>query len=230
MKKKPLVFSLGGSVIVPDEINYNYLKKFKEFILSIKNDFSKIFIITGGGSTSRKYQKAAKKAGVSDDHKLDLLGIEATRLNAYLVKTIFDKKDCYQVDIIRNPKEKINFKQKIIVGAGWKPGVSSDFDTVLVAKTYKASTIINLSNVEYIYTKDPKKYETAQKIEKISWVDFRKIIDPRWTPGKNVIFDYKASLMAEKLQLKAVFLHGKNIKNIHSFLYKKEFKGTVVTP
>ena len=53
---KTIVISLGGSVIVPKDIDTNFLKKFKQLILKFPHRFA---IYCGGGSTARKYQKAA---------------------------------------------------------------------------------------------------------------------------------------------------------------------------
>ena len=44
-----IVISLGGSVIVPDKIDVNFLEKFKKIINKIKKG-NKIVIVTGGGS------------------------------------------------------------------------------------------------------------------------------------------------------------------------------------
>ena len=88
--------------------------------------------------------------------ELDWLGISATRFNAYLVKTIF--KNLTYREIIADPTKKIRMKnEKVIVAAGWKPGCSTDYDAVLLAKNLGVKTLINLTNIDYVYDKDPKK-------------------------------------------------------------------------
>ena len=82
--------------------------------------------------------------------------------------------------IISNPNEKISSKKSVIVAAGWKPGFSTDYDAVLLAKNLKIREVINMSNVNYVYDKDPKKYKDAKKIEKTAWNDFRKLIGSKW--------------------------------------------------
>lgn len=160
---KIFVISLGGSLLVPQEIDLSFLKKFKNVIEQEIKD-KKFIIIVGGGKTARNYQQAAKKLVNITNEDLDWLGIHATRLNAHLLLTIFRDKAYYR--IIKNPREKVKFKEKILIAAGWKPGFSTDYDAVLLAKTYGTNIIINLTNIDYVYDKDPNKHKDAKPFKK----------------------------------------------------------------
>ena len=48
MSFKTAVISLGGSIIVPDEVDRTFLKKFREVILSLHSE--RFIIICGGGA------------------------------------------------------------------------------------------------------------------------------------------------------------------------------------
>jgi uridylate kinase len=222
VKKEVVVISLGGSNIIPDEIDVNFLRKFRELILRYKRKY-KFVLIAGGGKTCRKYQQAAAKVVKMSQEDLDWIGIESTRFNAYLVKKIFDVKK----EVIKNPTKKIRFDEDILIGSGWKPGCSSDKDAVLIAKNIGAKTVINISNVDYLYDKDPNKFMSAKKIEKINWKGFRKIIGNKWVPGRNVIFDPSAAKLAQKLNLKLILI-GNSLVNLRNLLAGKKFKGSVV--
>ncbi len=50
-----IIISLGGSLIVPDNIDTKFLKEFKELILEHVKKGKKFFIICGGGRICRKY-------------------------------------------------------------------------------------------------------------------------------------------------------------------------------
>jgi uridylate kinase len=93
--------------------------------------------------------------------------------------------------------KKIAFKQKVLVGGGWKPGRSSDGAMIKYANTYGAATAINLSNIDYVYDKDPRKFKDAKPIRQISWKDYLKIVGSRWDPGKNFPFDPIAAKEAQ---------------------------------
>ena len=52
-----------------------------------------------------------------------------------------------------------------MVAAGWHPGWSTDFVATILAERLQAKTILNLSNIDYVYDKDPNKYKDAKKIK-----------------------------------------------------------------
>lgn len=222
---KTVILSLGGSVIAPDNIDAGFLKDFKKLITEfIKKDF-RFAVYCGGGSTARKYQKAYESIAGKDQEGMDWIGISTTHLNAFLLKAIFY--DISEEDIISDPTKKINFNKKIIFAGGWKPGWSTDYDAVLLAKNLGASEVINITNTDYVYTKDPNKFKDAEPIKKISWEDFRKLVGSEWKAGLCMPFDPIAAKEAEKLGLKVIIL-GKNISNLSDFLNNKEFKGTII--
>jgi uridylate kinase len=223
---KIFVISLGGSLLVPGEIDINFLRKFKSIIEREIKVGEKFIIIVGGGKTARNYQNAAKSLTKVSNEDLDWLGIHATRINAHLLLTIFRKYAYYR--IIKNPKEKVKFKEKILIAAGWKPGFSTDHDAVLLAKTYDSDTIINLTNVDYVYDKDPNKFKDAKPFKEISWKDYLKLIDQKWIPGMSAPFDPVASKLAQKFRIKVIIINGRRIKNLKNYLENKKFTGTII--
>lgn len=212
---------------MPDQIDANFLKRFREIILNHLNA-SRFIIICGGGKTARRYQEAASAVMQLGPDDKDWIGIHSTRLNGQLIKTIF--KNMAYPKVIRNPTEKITLKDKerIVIAAGWKPGASTDYDAVLLAKNFKVKMLINLTNVDYVYNKNPKKYADARPVKAIAWKAFRKIVGDKWDPGANVPFDPVASKLAEKLKLKVIIANGKNLQNLDEILHNRRFIGTTV--
>lgn len=225
MQKKIIILSLGGSLIVPDKINFVFLKNFKKLILKNLKKYNFV-IFCGGGKIAREYQTAGKKLGILDHYRLDKLGIAASILNANLLREIFSEKA--QAEIITVPNKKINFSKPIIIGAGWQPGWSTDYDAIKIAQVNKIKTVINLSNIEYVCNKDPKKFVDARKIEKISWCDFRKIVGSKWCPGLNMPFDPIAAALAEKSKIRVIIMNGLNCNNLQNFINNKKFIGTEI--
>jgi uridylate kinase len=220
-----IVISLGGSIIVPEKIDTGFLKKFKKLIIKHSRK-RKIVIVCGGGKTSRKYSKAAMKISKPKNHDLDFIGIRTTKLNAELVRVMFGNHA--PKEVIENPTKKIKTKKNIIIASGWIPGFSSDMDAVLLAKNLKAKNVINLSNISYAYTKDPRKYKDAKKIKQISWKDFQKIVGTKWKANTSSPFDPEASKKARQLKLTVIVAKGTDLKNLDNILSGKEFKGTII--
>ena len=129
--------------------------------------------------------------------------------------------------IIKNPNEKIKFKKNIIIASGWLPGWSTDYDAVLLAKNLGAKELINMSNTDYVYDKNPSKYKNAKKIEKLSWQNFMNLISNKWKAGMNVPFDPVAAREAQKSGIK-VYIIGNDLTNFENLLNGKKFKGTVI--
>ena len=82
---RTIILSLGGSLICPDEIDFNFLKKFRHVIKKFINKGYKFVIICGGGKLARTFQEIASKASKLSDKELDWLGIHATKINAHIV-------------------------------------------------------------------------------------------------------------------------------------------------
>ena len=221
-----IIISLGGSLIVPENIDVNFLKKFRKLILEYVKKGNKVAIMCGGGRTARYYIKEANKVKKNTNRNNDLIGLMATRLNAELIRAIFS--DYAYDNVVYDPTKRIKTDKKIIIGAGYLPGCSTDKDAVLLAKTLNSKTVINLTNVDYVYDKNPKIYKDAKPIEKMSWKDFLKIIGTKWKAGRNVPFDPLAAIEAKKSKLKVIIINGNNLKNFKNVLYGKKFNGTVI--
>src|SRR3989344_2128087 len=177
-----IVMSIGGSLIVPDEgIDTKFLSNLNAFIRkqlarsagSGQAPTKQFFLVAGGGKLARDYRDAGAKVTGHEltAEDLDWLGIHSTRLNAHLLRTIF--RDVAHPTIIENFETIRKPIEQVVVAAGWKPGHSTDYDSVLICEDYHVRRIVNLSNIDKVYNKDPKKFKDAKSIDKISWIEFR---------------------------------------------------------
>lgn len=228
MEKELIIISVGGSLIVPEDIDVAFLRKLKTLVLGYLRRGKSFIIISGGGKTCRKYQKAAGSVTRLTDEDLDWLGIHSTRLNAHLIRTIF--REHAHPRIIKDPNEKVNFREKVLVAAGWKPGCSTDWDAVMLAKTMGVRRVVNLTNVDYVCDKDPKYHKDAKIIKEMRWKDFMKLLPDKWDPGLNSPFDPVASREAAKLGIEVAIINGKKLAELDRYIKGKPFKGTRIYP
>jgi uridylate kinase len=212
MPSNRYIISLGGSLIIPDEVDVDFLRQFKALLVKRIKKGDSFIIAPGGGRTARKYAKAAKTLGNLHRSDLDWLGIYSLRLNSLLLQSVF--KNIKQVKVMKMDEA--------------RPGRSSDYVSVIFAKRYKAKSIINLTNVDYVYDKNPKNHSDAKPINNISWTDFRKIVGNKWDPGLNLPFDPVASKLAESLKLHVVVMNGRPLQNLGNFLSAKPYNGTLI--
>lgn len=230
MKTNYKILSVGGSIIIPTSgFDIPFLKKFRKLILDEVKKGQKFILVVGGGSTCRDYQQAAAKVVSQTKEELDWLGIHSTVFNAQFVRTLFG--DHAYKDVISDPRKKVKTNKSIIIAAGWKPGCSTDNDGVLLAKTYGVKHMLNLSNIEYAYDKDPNKYKDAVKIEDMDWATFiKEVVGTTWDPGKSLPFDPIASKTAKKIGLSVSILKGTDLANVKKALNDKKFNGSYIHP
>ncbi|MEN9327488.1 MAG: hypothetical protein RI947_296 [Candidatus Parcubacteria bacterium] len=229
-KEPPTIISVGGGLIVPEGIDSAFLNKLNIFIREHVKKGKRFFLVAGGGRTARNYRDAGKAViGNLTEGDQDWLGIHATRLNAHLLRTIFQ--DIAHPRIIENYDKKLyNWKEPVVIGAGWKPGFSSDYDAVILAKDYNANLIINLSNIDWVYDKDPRKYPDAQPIKRLTWEEMELLVGTKWIPGMNAPFDPIAAQLAKSMGLTVIVANGNDFKNMDKIIECDAFKGTVIMP
>lgn len=218
--------SVGGSLIVPDQIDTTFLSSLKTLIESETANGRRFIIIAGGGRTARRYQEAAAAVAPLETDDLDWLGIHATHLNGHLLRTIF--RDIAYHIMIKNPDEILDVPQQhlVIIAAGYRPGASTDLRAVQIAERVGAKKVINLSNIDYVYTADPRKNPEATKIENITWEEFRKLIPENWDPGLSSPFDPVAAKEAQVKDIEVASINGAKLDSLENYLNGEPFTGT----
>ncbi len=226
------VLSLGGSIVSPPEgFDIPFLTGLLETLNRYLKDNPKVrlVIVVGGGGPARTYQQVYQSLTQQpDSDEMDKIGIAATRLNAQLLKALFQA-ICHP-EVIIDPYEPFEFKERVLIAAGWKPGFSTDYDAVVLAERFNADTVVNLSNITQVYTDDPKINRSAKPIERINWTDFRRIVGNEWTPGKNLPFDPIAAKHASRINLRVIVADGKELTNLEKVLNDGDFHGTTIGP
>lgn len=222
------VISLGGSLIAPNGgVDIIFLRKFHRIISSQIKKGRRFIVVTGGGGTARAYIQAARRLRGLTTDDMDWLGIHATRLNGHLLRTIF-RSVAYPV-VLKDPSRPLRrpWRQPLLVAAGWRPGWSTDYIAVRLAKRFFSSTVINLSSTPYLYERDPNKWPKAKPILRTSWPAYRAMISQHWRPGLHLPFDPVASRLAAQSKISVILL-GSDMKNLSGLLNGRRFKGSVI--
>jgi uridylate kinase len=223
---KIIVIALGGSILYPENIDTKYIRQFASYIKKYIKKGRKFVIVVGGGRTSRIYQGAASQIAKVDDEDKDWIGIHATRLNAHLLRTIFkDLADPVVFDT-RYKRKKLSYP--ITIASGWRPGWSTDFVAVALAKDYGAKQVIIAGKPSHVYDKDFVKYKDAKPFEKLSWQEYRTLIPEKWTPGFHSPVDPVAARLAQKEKIEAIVTDGRDLKNLTKIIEGKRFQGTII--
>lgn len=227
MKKRLIVLSLGGSLIIPDKINILYLNKFKKIILQNTKRY-KFIIVCGGGSIARKYISALKEIKINEKLQ-SFAGIGSTRMNARFMNYFFNINPEYGIPRTMKILKRYTKKQDVVFCGAleYKANQTSDSTAAGIAKIFKAK-FINLTNVPGLYNKNPHKHKNAKFISKITWKEFFKLANKtKFTPGQHFVLDQTAAGIIMKHKI-PTYIIGKNLKQLNNLLKNKKFKGTTI--
>lgn len=222
-----VVVSLGGSIIAPNTLDLDFISKFSKLAnkLAKKHELA---IVTGGGRTARNYIEPAREFGASEIF-CDLIGIDATRLNARLLSAaIGDKAN------LEPPKDFIgavkaqNFG-KIIVMGGTHPGQSTDAVAALLSEYIKADLLINATDVDGIYNKDPREFKNAKMLNRMTVEQLVEMVKSQSLgAGKYKLMDLLAAKVIQRSRIRCVFVNGRNLENLEALIEGRKFVGTVI--
>jgi len=224
--KDTIVISMGGSLLIPEQIDIAFLKHLKEMMTHFIQDGYQVALVIGGGKTCRYYQAAAREFSHISDLDLDWIGIKTIHLNCELVRRVFSNLDVYH-EVVLQPSNVVGIKNSVIIIGAWEPGCSSDTDAVEIAQYLAAKRIINFSNVSHVYSADPQIEPDAERFDTLSWSEYRNLIPTEWTPGMSAPFDPVAARLAQEHGLTVAIL-GASVENLENYLHGKKFEGTII--
>lgn len=227
MEKKVIVLSLGGSLIVPDEINLKFLENFKR-ILEKYNDNYKFVVVCGGGSVARKYIKALKESGKSE-YLQSMAGIAITRINARFMTYFFGKDASQGIPHDMKDVKSLSARNEVVFCGALRYAEKQTSDsTAAKLAAFLKTDFVNLTVVSGLYNKNPFKHKGAKFIPEISWYDFLKMTNKiKYKPGQHFVLDQEAARIIKENRIRTYIL-GENLNEFSNFLSGKKFKGTVI--
>lgn len=221
---------LGGSTFNPEGLETETIEEMIEAVNELREKNHEILMITGGGNTSRTYIKAGKKLDISDE-KLDQLGIMATRLNARLLISALG--DIAGQEPLQDFEKAIKILNdgRIPVLGGIKPGQTTDAVAAELANVSGSDLLIFFTDVDGIYTSDPKKDEDAEKIDRMTPSELGDLMSKmKFTPGINAIIDPRAGEIMRRTDIRTLVLGKDEIKRLPQIIEGSEHSGTEISP
>jgi uridylate kinase len=221
-----VVLSLGGSLVNPGEPDGQFVSSLIRVLRKTKYRFG---IVVGGGKAARRVADAVRKKGGSE-FAADEAAIIETRKNAQFVSRIIGKEANHQIPIDFSGARKLAKKYRFIMMGGTVPGITTDSDAVLLAECIGAKRVLNLSNIDGIYTANPVRHQDAKKFTRMSYEqlialagknDLRKA-------GMHFVFDFLACKLIARSKIEAHFVHGKNLLDVQRAVEGSAHGGTVV--
>ncbi len=176
-------------------------------ILREKASTDRLVVITGGGKTARKYVELGKELGVSNAW-LDLLGMEASRLNALLLAALLG--ELAYTPIPRSVDEVLQGLStgKVVILGGLQPGQSTNAVSAMIAELVRADLLINATNVDGVYDRDPSKYPDAKPLKEVSIQQLAEMLRSQdFRPGHYELLDTVALKVVARSKIRLVFVN-----------------------
>lgn len=227
----PVVLSFGGSNFFERDgtINADYVKSACKMLISLREQGVPLCVVVGGGHTAKIYAEAVRKIS-GNEFYADRLGIRSTRLNALLLISVLDR-HAYP-HVVDNMDQAFNALRSglIPLSGGMLEGLSTDTISVLFGERLEASHMVNISNVDAVYSADPKVDPKAKRFTEMTHqelVDLATVGDSR-KARTNFVFDLVASKIAARSNLEIHFVTGKNLDGVKAAILRQKHDGTIV--
>ena len=227
---RKVVISLGGSILVKGDDDAGYIQELVTGLVGTAKD-TKYIIVTGGGKLARDYISIGRQAA-TDEATLDSMGIQATRMNAWLVLGAFRGQDVYPRPF-RSIEEALigASNNRFTLGGGTHPGHTTDAVSALIAEMWRADMFINLTAVDGAYTADPNEFEDARRIPQITSARLLDLVSETTRgAGSHSVMDPLAASVIHRAGIETYILNGRDVPNLLKCLSGSDAFGTIVVP
>lgn len=186
MKNKRVLLKLSGESLAKDDgygIDFNKVLHIAEKIKLAKDKGIEIGIVVGGGNFWR-----GRSNTMMDSCTSDHIGMLATTMNALAlgdaltqvgcenrVMTSIEMREIAEPYVRDRALKNLNKNRVVVFGCGTgSPFFSTDTAAALRAAEINADIILKATNVDYVYTKDPRKYDDYEIIKETSHLNVIK--------------------------------------------------------
>jgi uridylate kinase len=208
-----VAIKLGGHLF-PFNMDVARISSYTDVLLRLKSEGHQILVVAGGGEVSRKYISTARQLGATESF-CDDLGIVVSRLNAsLLIAKLGD--NAYPISPLNSDELRVALDSgKITILGGLQPGQSTNAVAAIAADEMKADLLVNATNVEGVFTSDPKKDPKAKLLTEISISELiEMLIAKGFEAGGYELFDIVAAKIVERSKIPTVIIDGRKPENI----------------
>jgi uridylate kinase len=224
---KTVVISLGGSILIP-ELDNNRIRDYLPVLTGIAAKH-RLFVVVGGGGGARDYIEVARSLNI-DEGTADEIGILVTRLNATLLIAALGEAAYPKVAESHSEAKKFAETKKIVVMGGITPGQTTDAVAAVLAERVHADVFVNVTSVNGIYDKDPKKFTGAKYFKTLTPSQLIEIVGKGGLgAGSHNVLDIIAARVVERSHIPLVVLDGTTPKNLSNALLTGKCECSIVS-
>ena len=217
-----VAISLGGSLLTGKsddkfvKLDPARFSKYAQVIRGLHEEGHQLMVVCGGGKPARYFIDIAKIIGASPE-VLDYLGIKSSHINALLFMAALGN-IAEQPTVYETPGERFDGREpgKVWIGGGHKPSTSTDYRTVAFAEAMGADLVINATDIDGVYDKNPKTHPDAKKLPELTFEQLETIIkdNTRQAPGEYGLFDLAAVKKSLETKIPVAIIDGTDPQEI----------------
>lgn len=221
-----VVISVGGSVLIPEKNDSEYIHALAE-VLDRCSSTVDIAVVCGGGRIARYYASIGRMLG-GTDRQLDELGIGITRVNAGLLSIALGESSA---GICSTPEECASKAGGglVAVMGGTGPGHTTDAVAAMIAREMKADRIINASNVDAVYSEDPRTNPNAKRFKEMTMSQLKEVVYKEHRACRSSVFDPLGVSMSMVDGRDIYMVDGRDLAELENAILGRPIKGTRVS-
>ena len=221
-----VVVRVGGSVVA-SPLNTSLIGRYVDLLKRLREEGHEVVAVVGGGSLAREFIGVAADLGLVEADR-DWVAIYVSRLFARLFVLCLGEAGCGNVSVTLGDAVACLNGGRVVVMGGLRPGMTTDAVAALVGERVKADLLVKASNVDGIFTKDPKKFPDAEKLDELGFDDLERLFEEdRHRAGIHQILDPEAVKILRRIRLRTVVVNGFDVKNV-LLAVKRKRVGTVI--
>jgi len=222
-----LVIRIGGSVVA-SPFNPALMNAYVNLLEKLKAERHVVAAVVGGGSLSRDLIKVARAMGLNEAAQ-DEVAISVSRLMAQLLTLRLGRLGAMTVPTTVEEAAELLEKGRVVVMGGLKPGMTTDAVAALLAERVKAGLLVKATDVDGIFTKDPKRHPDAEKIDRLSFDDLSGFFEKeKHEVGIHQVLDPEAVRLLGRRKIRTVVVNGFKPENV-LLAVKGERVGTLIS-
>ncbi len=224
--RAPVVVSIGGSVLLTGDHDPEYFGRLADLLRRIGAE-RPLVVTTGGGRTAREYIRLGQALGLTEV-ELDEVGIEVTRLHARLLAArVGPPTPAHPPSTVAAVVEHLRTGSPIILG-GTEPGHTTDGVAALVAVRVRAARVVNATDVDGVYDRNPRTNPDARRIDRLTWPEFRAMVHAETSgrPGQNFLFDRLGADALARAGIPLLIVPGRDLANLEEAVAGRPCEGS----
>lgn len=227
-----LSLKLGGHILFDEEgrVLKERLRSYGEVLRKLYWMDHEVHVVVGGGPPARRFIEAARSMGCSEA-MCDEIGIQVSRVNALLLLSVIEDFAYPAIPSSYAEARLALSSGKMVVCGGFQPGQSTVAVAAVLAELMKADLLVVATDVDGVYTGDPKISPKARKLERLS---YRELLDlmsrGSAEAGTFKLFDHVAIKVMERAKIATVVIDGRDPANLLKLVVEGEAIGTRIGP